>query len=207
MATVQFKSDKNDVVEAIEKVKAIAKETKLDLGSLLIAMVSAYQSAQNESDLSFLNDLTLEEKEDVSKALQTGVSQVEILKAGFLAQCRKVKSQAGKVEALKASIATEGKDNKNMSTLKGIATVRISNTVEAIMRHNDSNPDRKWFISASKIQNLCNSNMGAIKNYLEANAEMIDMHHKQHDLTIETNDKRSKKFFSITKDVSLEDNE
>ena len=198
MATVQFKSDKSEVVEAIEKVKAIAKDTKQDLGSLLIAMVSAYQSAQNVAD----NDLHLSDSEEleVLEAVETGVTRADLLKTGLLSQARKVKSQAGKLEALRNAPSVEA---LKASTIKGSATINIDNCVKELMSHNDKQTDidTKWFISASTISNLSNSNMTAIKAYIVSNQSEIDSHHAKHGLTVETNTKRSRKFRSVVKDV------
>ena len=198
MATVQFKSDKSDVVAAIETVKAIAKETKQDLGSLLIAMVSAYQSAQNVAD----NDSQLPDSEEleVLQAVATGVSRADLLKTGLLSQARKVNSQAGKLEALRNDPSVEA---LKASTIKGSATINIDNCVRELMSHNDKqiDIDKKWFISASTISNLSNSNMVAIKGYIVSNQSEIDSHHAKHGLTLETNTKRSRKFRSVVKDV------
>jgi len=197
MATVQFKSDKNDVVEAIEKVKAIAKETKQDLGSLLIAMVSAYQSAQNVAD----NDLQLSDSEEleVLEAVETGVSRADLLKTGLLSQARKVKSQAGKLEALKTSIAT-GQDNIT-TTIKGSADLRIDRAVKAVFTHNDCQSDigSQWFMTATAIQKLTNCNMPAIKSYIASNQSEIHSHHTKHGLTEDTN--RGRKGRSIMEEV------
>lgn len=197
MATVQFKSEKSDVVEAIEKVKTIAKETKQDLGSLLVAMLSAYETAQYQNGF----DLTVEEELEVSEAVATGVTRSELLKTGLLAQSRKVKSQAGKLEALKAS--NPDKETLKGTTIKGTAFINIENCVNELIAHNDKQTDNdtKWYISASTISNLSNSNMGAIKTYIAVNQKMIDDHHSKHGLTLETNTKRSRKFRSVVKDV------
>ncbi len=195
MATVQFKSDKSDVVEAIEKVKAIAKETKQDLGSLLIAMVSAYENSQYQNGF----ELTVEEELEVSEAVATGVTRSELLKTGLLAQSRKVKSQAGKLEALKTSIAT-GQDNIN-TTIKGSADLRIDRAVKAVFAHNDCQSDigNQWFITATAIQKLTNCNMPAIKSYLSRYQSEIDTHHTKHGLTEDTN--RGRKGRSIVEEV------
>jgi hypothetical protein len=195
MATVQFKSDKNDVVEAIEKVKAIAKETKQDLGSLLIAMVSAYENAQYQNGF----ELTVQEELEVTEAVATGVTRSELLKTGLLSQARKVKSQAGKLEALKTSIAT-GQDNIT-TTIKGSADLRIDRAVKAVFAHNDCQSDigNQWFITATAIQKLTNCNMPAIKSYLSTHQSKIDTHHTKHGLTEDTN--RGRKGRSIMEEV------
>jgi hypothetical protein len=195
MATVQFKSDKSDVVEAIEKVKAIAKDTKQDLGSLLIAMVSAYENSQYQNGF----ELTVEEELEVSEAVATGVTRSELLKTGLLAQSRKVKSQAGKLEALKTSIAT-GQDNIT-TTIKGSADLRIDRAVKAVFAHNDCQSDigNQWFITATAIQKLTNCNMPAIKSYLSTHQSEIDTHHKKHGLTEDTN--RGRKGRTIVEEV------
>ena len=195
MATVQIKSDKSDVVEAIETVKAIAKETKQDLGSLLVAMLSAYQSAKNDSAL----QLSDSEELEVLEAIETGVSRADLLKTGLLAQARKVKSQSGKLEALKTSIAT-GQDNIT-TTIKGSADLRIDRAVKAVFTHNDCQSDigSQWFMTATAIQKLTNCNMPAIKSYLANHQSEIDTHHTKHGLTEDAN--RGRKGRSIMEEV------
>ena len=195
MATVQFKSDKSDVVEAIETVKAIAKETKQDLGSLLVAMLSAYQSAKNDSAL----QLSDSEELEVLEAIETGVSRADLLKTGLLAQARKVKSQSGKLEALKTSIAT-GQDNIT-TTIKGSADLRIDRAVKAVFTHNDCQSDigSQWFMTATAIQKLTNCNMPAIKSYLANHQSEIDTHHTKHGLSEDTN--RGRKGRTIVEEI------
>ncbi len=195
MASVQFKSEKSDVVEAIEKVRAISKETKKDLNVLFVEMVRAYESAQYQNGF----ELTVEEELEVSEAVATGVTRSELLKTGLLSQSRKVKSQAGKLEALKTSIAT-GQDNIT-TTIKGSADLRIDRAVKAVFAHNDCQSDigNQWFITATAIQKLTNCNMPAIKSYLSRYQSEIDIHHTKHGLTEDTN--RGRKGRSIIEEV------
>ena len=194
MSSLQIKSNKTDVVEAIAKFNEIKATHNLDNGELLIAMVNAYENAQYQNGF----ELTVDEELEVSQAVATGVTRSELLKTGLLAQARKVKSQAGKLEALKASIET-GKHNP--TTLKGSADLRIDRAVKAVFAHNDCQSDigNQWFITATAIQKLTNCNMPAIKSYLSRYQSEIDAHHTKHGLTEDTN--RGRKGRSILDEV------
>lgn len=193
--SVQIKSDKSDVMSAINSFKSISKESGLDYGALLIAMVSAYQSAQNDNEL----QLSESEEKEVLEAVATGVTRSELLKTGLLSQVRKVNSQAGKLEALKTSIAT-GQDNIT-TTIKGSADLRIDRAVKAVFAHNDCQTDigNQWFLTATAIQKLTNCNMPAIKSYIASHQSEIDSHHTKHGLTEDTN--RGRKGRSIMEEV------
>jgi hypothetical protein len=195
MATVQFKSDKSDVVEAIERVKAIAKETKQDLGSLLIAMVSAYDTAQYQNGF----ELTVSEELEVLEAVATGVTRSQLTKTGLLSESRKVAKQAKSLEALKTSMEA-GQDNI-ATTIRGSADLRIDRAVKAVFTHNDCQSDigNQWFMTATAIQKLTNCNMPAIKSYMATHQTEIDSHHKKHGLTEDTN--RGRKGRSIVEEI------
>jgi hypothetical protein len=193
--SVQIKGNKSETFEAIVKFKEIARDTKQDFGTLFIAMLNAYQSAQNQNGF----DLTVDEELEVMEAVATGVTRSELLKTGLLAQSRKVKSQAGKLEALKASIAG-GQDNVS-TTIKGSADLRIDRAVRSVFAHNDCQSDigNQWFITATAIQKMTNCNMPAIKAYMSSNQSQIDSHHNKHGLTPDTN--RGRKGRSIMEEV------
>lgn len=195
MATVQFKSDKSDVVEAIERVKAIAKETKQDLGSLLIAMVSAYDTAQYQNGF----ELTVSEELEVLEAVATGVTRSQLTKTGLLSESRKVAKQAKSLEALKTSMEA-GQDNI-ATTIRGSADLRIDRAVKAVFTHNDCQSDigNQWFMTATAIQKLTNCNMPAIKSYMATHQTEIDSHHTKHGLTEDTN--RGRKGRSIVEEI------
>jgi len=187
---------------AVEAFKALVDSKKSDDKSITSATVflsiwEAYQSAQNIAD----NDLQLSDSEEleVLEAVATGVSRADLLKTGLLSQARKVKSQAGKLEALKTSIAT-GQDNIT-TTIKGSADLRIDRAVKAVFTHNDCQSDigSQWFMTATAIQKLTNCNMPAIKSYLANHQSEIDTHHKKHGLTEDTN--RGRKGRSIMEEV------
>ena len=124
------------------------------------------------------------------------------MKTGLLAQTRKVKSQAGKLEALKASIASEGENEQTKhATTKGIATDRIDKAVKAVLVHNDSQSDidKKWFLTATTIQKFTSCNIPAIKSYLSTHQSEINTHHTKHGLNEDTN--RGRKGRSIMEEV------
>ena len=192
---------KNDIQnEAVEAFKALVDSKKstdksVTSASVFVAIWEAYQSSQYQNGF----ELTVEEELEVSKAVATGVTRSELLKTGLLAQARKVKSQAGKLEALKTSIAT-GQDNIT-TTIKGSADLRIDRAVKAVFAHNDCQSDigNQWFMTATAIQKLTNCNMPAIKSYLSTHQSEIDSHHTKHGLTEDTN--RGRKGRSIMEEV------
>ena len=192
---------KNDIQnEAVEAFKALVDSKKstdksVTSASVFVTIWEAYQSSQYQNGF----ELTVEEELEVSKAVATGVTRSELLKTGLLAQSRKVKSQSGKLEALKTSIAG-GQDN-TLTTIKGSADLRIDRAVKAVFAHNDCQSDigNQWFITATAIQKLTNCNMPAIKSYLSTHQSEIDSHHTKHGLTEDTN--RGRKGRSIMEEV------
>jgi len=203
MASVQIKSEKQEVVEAIEAFKTIAKDSKQDLGSLLISMISAYNASQQtqDSDLNFNLGYSDKEQEEIENALSQGHSSFDLMRVGYLAQCRKVKSQSEKLEVLKEKIENASDDVK--TTLKGSADLRIDRAVKAVLAHNDSQSDidNQWFVTATAIQKMTKCNMPAIKAYLIRNQSEIDSHHTKHGLTGDTN--RFRKGRSMVEEVVI----
>jgi hypothetical protein len=186
--------------QAVEAFKALVDSKKsndksVTSASVFLSIWEAYQSAQYQNGF----ELTVDEELEVLEAVATGVTRAELLKTGLLAQTRKVRSQAGKLEALKASIAT-GQDDIT-TTIKGSADLRIDRAVKAVFAHNDCQSDigNQWFITATAIQKMTNCNMPAIKAYMSSNQSQIDSHHNKHGLTPDTN--RGRKGRSIMEEV------
>lgn len=186
--------------QAVEAFKALVDSKKsndksVTSASVFLSIWEAYQSAQYQNGF----ELTVAEELEVLEAVATGVTRSELLKTGLLAQTRKIKSQAGKLEALKTSIAT-GQDDIT-TTIKGSADLRIDRAVKAVFTHNDCQSDigNQWFITATAIQKLTNCNMPAIKSYLSNHQSEIDSHHTKHGLNEDTN--RGRKGRSIMEEV------
>lgn len=186
--------------QAVEAFKALVDSKKssdksVTSASVFLSIWEAYQSAQYQNGF----ELTVDEELEVSEAVATGVTRSDLLKIGLLSQSRKVKSQAGKLEALKTSIAT-GRDNIT-TTIKGSADLRIDRAVKAVFAHNDCQSDigNQWFITATAIQKLTNCNMPAIKSYLATHQSEIDSHHTKHGLNEDTN--RGRKGRSIVEEI------
>lgn len=164
---------------------------------LLALLISNYQTSDASADF----DLNDKEKETVNQAVATGTNYATILKSGLLSESKKIITQSTKLDALKVSME-EGQDDIT-TTLRGSAELRINRAVQAIFAHNDvqSEINKQWFISGTSIQKLTNSNMGAIKKYLENNHIEIDAHHAKHGLTDLSN--RGRKGRSIEGDITV----
>jgi hypothetical protein len=76
-------------------------------------------------------------------------------------------------------------DELKLNTRKGSAYYRISQAVETIKNHNDSQGEKKlkFFISPTLIFKLTGSNRKSITLYFEQHQTLIDEHNSKHELT------------------------
>ena len=191
-ATVQFSATSNKEVEiAIETVKTIAKDKKIDLGSLLVDMLKAYQSNITATATPDFSD-----NEAVMEAIGNGHNLSELIKIGTIAQAKKLNTQASSLEALKTA-------SNSKTTIAGSAEIRVERALNAIFTHNDSQSDKKkmWFISPSSLQKVSKSNMNTVKDFHTSKKSEIESHNAKHSLNESTN--RGRKGESIDTDIKV----
>ena len=108
--------------------------------------------------------LNEQEQDEVNKALEiTGMSLLELAKAGLLMKARRLTKDYTKVETLTP-------DERKQSTLAGAAIANLRATADNIIQwnHGQYNNDLRVYLNASILRNLTGSNLNTIKDFLSA---------------------------------------
>jgi hypothetical protein len=135
-----------------------------------------------------LND---QEQNEVNKALEiTGMSLLELAKAGLLMKARRIASDYTKVATL------DPQQRKN-TTLAGAANANLRATADSIVQwnHGQYNNDLRVYLNASILRNLTGSNLNTIKDFLSLYRTPDDYLHtaEEHNLHYGLTDKDNRK--------------
>ena len=106
--------------------------------------------------------LNEQEQAEVNKALEiTGMSLLELAKAGLLMKARRLTKDYTTVEGLTP-------DQRKQTTLAGAAIANLRGTADSIVQWNHAqyNNDLRVYLNASILRNLTGSNLNTIKDFL-----------------------------------------
>jgi len=132
-------------------------QTKYANKSELLAVLRPQK--QLELTMFHLNE---QEQTEVNKALEiTGMSLLELAKAGLLMKARRIANDYTKV-------ATLDPQQRKQTTLAGAANANLRATADSVVQwnHGQYNNDLRVYLNASILRNLTGSNLNTIKDFL-----------------------------------------